>query len=908
MNVVGPSRMALINVGVYDFGVIRLDRPLHIVGRNNLGKTTLVNAFQFLYVDTVRHMRFGEHVGKETLRYYFPGDDNYVLFECLTDKGGFRTIGVRGKGPANGYELGRFAFDGQYRREDFLDEDDVPRRFDAVRSRLVDRNFAEFDPEHMRDALTGGPNDKGMGLGLLPLRNAGDYARFRKGFQNLLQLSRLGHDDLRQAILDGSRTGGEGSSVDIRERYADKLAEVRRHKHRTDALQRIEGTMRGLVSDLTDLVRTRADLWSRWFVLCEDLRLLEAEAVGAAARLRARGEAAVLAMGQARELLRVTAARRDAAVRHDAGIDANLRRLADTEEADGHLDVAIERAAGARYEAEYQAISLRIGLAGSESPSSIEATLARLRRRLAKGEDDLRNLDANVVAWLRRAGMPDDAIVSAFKVLNPGVMTLAVGRDIQVRDPALLRRRIEALLANVEGDSYRDDAVDVDLSRLLPDVPHAMDRAVLEAEVEDLRDQIRRQEARLVVARDMAGQRALAEGARAERDRAYANVAKADQLAGSRARKPAWDREKRELAVRREALDVEVGRIEADIERHRTEADATARQGDAEEKRAQSARLEVRSLPAPRHHDAAEEVPEPDLRGAAAVEFPAHASAYRRRHEKMVTLSSAVDEKVLQVEPVLDRLPRDRALMRTHVMGRLEALGAEVEGIRKLWTGFVEGLASGLRGLLEELERARSAVDALNRSLAGVSVSDLKRLRLEVREDPSLVHRLRSIVDTHSGGSVDLFADPAAYDKAAERIGDFIRENQTIRIEDLFTLSFVVERAGGTEQRYRDLSQIESNGTTMTIKVLVNLVLLQGLFRKGKPYQVPFYIDEANALDRDNLASVVDVSRRLGFVAILASPRASDIAGRFYHPESVDGRVVIPEPIEVNAKTGEKAA
>lgn len=47
----GPHRLILIHSGVYQFADVEIDQPLHLVAANNVGKTTLIAALQFLYVD-----------------------------------------------------------------------------------------------------------------------------------------------------------------------------------------------------------------------------------------------------------------------------------------------------------------------------------------------------------------------------------------------------------------------------------------------------------------------------------------------------------------------------------------------------------------------------------------------------------------------------------------------------------------------------------------------------------------------------------------------------------------------------------------------------------------------------------------------------------------------------------------
>lgn len=54
----GPTRLIFIGAAKFSYAEVDLTRPLHLVGPNNVGKTTLVNVLQFLYVDKKSHMSF----------------------------------------------------------------------------------------------------------------------------------------------------------------------------------------------------------------------------------------------------------------------------------------------------------------------------------------------------------------------------------------------------------------------------------------------------------------------------------------------------------------------------------------------------------------------------------------------------------------------------------------------------------------------------------------------------------------------------------------------------------------------------------------------------------------------------------------------------------------------------------
>jgi hypothetical protein len=171
-----------------------------------------------------------------------------------------------------------------------------------------------------------------------------------------------------------------------------------------------------------------------------------------------------------------------------------------------------------------------------------------------------------------------------------------------------------------------------------------------------------------------------------------------------------------------------------------------------------------------------------------------------------------------------------------------------------------------------------------------VSISNLASLKLLIEEWPQWVKLIREItVDDE----LPLFSNPKAAEEALEGIGRLLSDHPRVDLKDLFNLSFEVGTPDGKFYRHEHLDAIESNGTTMAIKVLVNLVLLRGLLG-GAEVQIPFYLDECSSLDQSNLTAIVRAARQMGFVAILASPEAMDAADKLYFmEENKDGRVIL---------------
>ena len=128
------TRISLINSKGYGKAELKLDNcdSLQLVGPNNIGKSTLIYALNFLFVVDGQKMSFsGQRKGdKETIHHYFPTHNkSFLVFEV--NKLGYYCILV--KRNTDG-ELEYYKIDNEYEEEFFFENEGVHQRL---------RNFDE---------------------------------------------------------------------------------------------------------------------------------------------------------------------------------------------------------------------------------------------------------------------------------------------------------------------------------------------------------------------------------------------------------------------------------------------------------------------------------------------------------------------------------------------------------------------------------------------------------------------------------------------------------------------------------------------------------------------------------------------------------------------------------------------
>jgi hypothetical protein len=231
-------KLGLINSGMFDTLELNTDvRAVHLVGDNNVGKTSLIELIQFLYFPDLREMHFSKSL-PETLAFYFRREGSYVLFTVRTVRGTQRTLGVYGAGSADSRQV--FAFDGAFTLADFLDEQRHVLPPQRVGVRLADRRFYLYPraEDHER-GLVGEQSQDQANVHLFDM-GRGNFRLLRHLLQNLLRLERLTARDIRLFLNALVESTGAKTRIDVARDFDRKYAETRNIRERINSLLRLK--------------------------------------------------------------------------------------------------------------------------------------------------------------------------------------------------------------------------------------------------------------------------------------------------------------------------------------------------------------------------------------------------------------------------------------------------------------------------------------------------------------------------------------------------------------------------------------------------------------------------------------------------------------------------------------------
>ena len=210
-----------------------------------------------------------------------------------------------------------------------------------------------------------------------------------------------------------------------------------------------------------------------------------------------------------------------------------------------------------------------------------------------------------------------------------------------------------------------------------------------------------------------------------------------------------------------------------------------------------------------------------------------------------------------------------------------DCLDKEEAQIQKNLVVAIARVANVLRELENQFNYFSMDVQEFNKLIGRRAVSDLQKLKLELNTH-DLLDAVKTIAKHGNDDydAMDLFhvevkegsAGNPEIDKAKDILIRFCNQQGSLKLSDLFDLSFVVQKTGETEKSFSDLTEIGSNGTVLMSKLIFGLALLYMMSDKKKMATSVCYLDEAASIDEQNQKNLIETAKEFGFNILFASP------------------------------------
>lgn len=173
---------------------------------------------------------------------------------------------------------------------------------------------------------------------------------------------------------------------------------------------------------------------------------------------------------------------------------------------------------------------------------------------------------------------------------------------------------------------------------------------------------------------------------------------------------------------------------------------------------------------------------------------------------------------------------------------------------------------------LKHLEQFEKYITSLNTKFKKYKISDLESIEIKLHPNKTLINELKLIshIDKET-----LFQDD--YDQKMQILREYISKSKKFHLSDLFDIKFIIN--GNVANLNK---QTESNGTDRILKITLFILIMRDLIIQDENNKLVIYIDELGEVDDDNIYELIKRCKDNNFIPIFAAPDKKPHIDKYY--------------------------
>jgi hypothetical protein len=880
----GFQRLVLLGSAGYSRAELPLDGAVSLVAPNNTGKTSLINALQFLLIIDRRRMDFGAHDVDKSRRFYFPNNSAYVLLEVSLPETGTVVLGCVGKGVSFDYEY--FAYAGPLKIDEFCLPNGQLVAHPQLASHLAThgRRVFSYNNSEFADMVYGGKNRKLNGqqdFCVFRLENAKDASIFQRVLTRTLRLDKLRSSEVKDYLLQIFHRDLPDASIDFKaewdKAFADLNAERSQYFAASNLLSTLEiletkqeerKTLRGKLICWRPLIEEALSQWQEYF----DSQKTKLQDETAQCRL---------AIQKLREDDLESVRSQTKLEQEQNQLLQQNAQLADLQQRFMLIsDLSILESNQRERQKTCDDLIYKIEQAKHSNPVSIKRDLKRLEQELAQIHHELETNGNNLHQHLSNH-LSAPQLQALNKTLSKSVLTLGpdgFSIDEQTLAAALDNTNADHLslpglhinLGNLR--EQHQQKTPIELQQLLQE--HTSQQQLLSKQLNSAEELEQVKIQRRGLEQELAQLTAdIHDYQHMERLQAEENK-RAALLLHLRQNIHHLNEQLLKSGERDQALNQSLQQSQQQLSLLETQH----RLIDQRRNQRIDHETAFSWLPNQAHHPW---LIQPDFElDQLAEKLQTYLTDCRQLvdlDDKISQLLSAIHTGGLTKYQFEDNTETeiDRLIAFAH------HLPQEAEALEKKVRSAVVNVAACLRELRDGLFAFKRRMREFNRKISGRQLSDLAVFKIEPEDSTALVEAIELLISTSttvdSGEVFDLFnqqsiLDDAKLNQAKTLLIEEGNARNGLHVTDLFHLRFWVGKTDQEAEAFDDLDSAASNGTVLMAKLVTGLAMLHLMQDQQRPIQGICYLDEALALDARNQRNLIDTAADFGFSLIFASP------------------------------------
>ena len=885
----GIKKLILINSAGYERATIPLDKSISVYAPNNYGKSSLVNALQWLLVHDVKSMNFDGHNIDKSKRYYFGTDSSYVMAELNLPTGKF-VLGAAGKGKLDGFGHRFFVYPapGGFEKSQIITYSDSYVRFKDLKAHLASLGIFEYyvfpHTKELSLALMGGKwkHSHTMDLTLIPLENTRQVNVYRDLIKSLLALGKMSAKDAKKLILKTFKNELDDThgKLDFDALWESEFEAFRKQRHKIEILSLNREKIQEAHKSHLACAQIRGQLMSLGRAI--DAALLNYEQ---------NYESLVLInedkiKGLNEQLEQLKEKQQNINDRQGQTINA-LQQV--VEKITKHDQLAVQFSLLSKEtlvaniqhsKAAYEQLSSMGVNASTRAKPALEAALVRAKQLSTSIQSRMDNTGETLLETIIKPISTKQSQLALLQLINADV--LYAGQNIvTVADHEHLKASLKEFDESISETHIHVFGLRF-VKPLLPVVPvmASLNTTELKAELVNAQQDVKDLTATLKLKENLKNHKV-------EKDKKY-KLLQDDEAAlthykifiqlaaGQSTTKAAKKQLTQQLADIKKDSD-NVFTVMSQLNESKSGVkkllEGLTRQKHAiDQDKVNRERL---SFSFDKELVFATEI-------YPLIPFTELLDDLRKEKRYVDNLRSeqhCIRSVLIEFEsklPEYNSLKENERLNKFHEL--VENLDEQKEILNQEATTALHNISNSLSALIGDLHRITGCISDLNKTFTKLKISNLQAFELEAVKQAPLIDAIEAIT-ANTGISLLNYAHPDLSDDveaAKSAITAFCAEGNGLKLEDLFDIRYRIVDSKGKEERVSSFNDLGSNGTRVTVRTILSMLLLNCLVpvaERGR-FGTVFYLDEAADLDPENQAQIIELSTSLGMVPVFASVQA----------------------------------
>jgi hypothetical protein len=874
------TRVIVLNSKVYGKAEIRLDDcdSLQLVGPNNIGKSTLIYALNFLFIIDGQKMSFsGNRKGdKETIHHYFPNhNQSFIVFEVF--KKSYYSIIVKRDSESN---LEYYKFDSEYKEDYFVDEDKRLLKFEEVKERLAAADLKLEQFKDKRDVFQfvyqrGKRNNAVVWLDD-SVRSEGISNNFSRIYRYLINTKLITNKNLKEALIVADNR--ENETLNFSQKNKKDINDLKRINNEIRNLKSVKNEFdefRELVSQYNAKSHILSELYfgfnKNYAHTMPELQVQLHEKDKAIGRLNTEMNEELIP--QKADLDRKIGGK-------EAEINARTQLLHEKENEikiiDAYEPVKILNEQLANLDKERKTIESRITIAEMQKLNSqqIENKIVRIDEQMTRVNMQVKNYSnllinkisgsvenrklLNSILSDQVSSLPGDQVLKQIhkisQTLNIFDGQIDISKNIEIKDFKNVDQLKEELAALKE-EKVQQEA----LLKVVKDLEASQEQlGKIEEQIEVIKHKLARIKLKPTLIKSL------------EKHKAEIN----------------------ELMADKEKFEAEQKQIAKTIARKSNEL-----RDFLDEKQKRQER--INRLIEMKH--------EIDELGLAGEEFETNESLdqlynkVKLNWQDRITLKSNKDHLFEKLRDKLQSTFADENDFIKYVEEEVALIEDKERSIQSLLESISTQFANPAYTLLKRYEEFKEFIyNKFNSKLTQTRISDIEALTIELIDNKRLVDEVKKISQIQQVTGQLMFEFDNS--DSLKVLDHYLESGTQIEFDDLFDITLHLSRKGSTKQV--DLSQqIESDGTDKMIRLVIVMNIINRLALADHENRIALFIDEVATIDKQNRPELVRFCKDHFFIPIFAAPDAVPGFGKYYFIFRSSGKININE--KTNAAYGE---